>query len=67
MVYTANERTFGGKLESEVRTACLTMSMLELGPTTYGGNDKIIAYFKAKGLLAQSKLCVRYYSYKGNQ
>ena len=54
MVYTAHERAFGGKLESEV---------LELGPTIFGGNDKIIAYFRAKGLLARSKLCARYYSY----
>ena len=62
-----HERAFGGKLESEVLTACLTMSLLELGPTIFGGNDKIFAYFRAKGLLARSKLCARYYSYKGNQ
>ena len=38
----------------------VTMSLLELGAIIFGGNDKIIAYFWSKGLLASSKTCARY-------
>ena len=38
----------------------VTMSLLELGAIIFGGNDKIIAYFRSKGLLTSSKTCARY-------
>ena len=36
------------------------MSLLELGPTIFGPTAGIIAYFRAKGLLATSEQCSRY-------
>ena len=38
-------------------TTCTTISLLELGPVTFGGIDGIISFLQGKGRLAQQKTC----------
>ena len=36
------------------------MSLLQLGPTIFGGTPGIITYMQSNGLLATAKTCARY-------
>ena len=39
--------------------ADITVSLVELAPTIFGGTDELIAYLRARHLLAQTKTCSR--------
>ena len=37
------------------------MSLLDIGPIAFGGNEAIISYLRSHGVLARSCDCVRYF------
>ena len=52
--------TFGGKLERGLGGLHVRMAPLKLGPTIFGGTDKIIIFLHGKHLLATRNHCPRY-------
>ena len=55
-------RSFGGKKLSFC-LAKFRISLLQLGPTIYGGTPGIITYMQSNGLLATTTMCTRFIHY----
>ena len=47
-------------LAGKRKHSSLTMSLLDLGPVIFGGNEKIIAFLRQNRLLARIQTCTRY-------
>ena len=49
--------------KSDALSAKFKMSLLQLGPTIFGGTTGIITYMQSNGLLATTKMCTRFIHY----